>query len=84
MSNWLRNRHDAQDPVAVLTAVGMENRLNNFPAQLSGGEQRYLSLGLWPNPKILLCDEPTGALDYNAAKHRANLTGHVPQSRRRR
>ena len=61
---------DAQDPVAVLTAVGMENRLNNFPAQLSGGEQQRVSIAraVAKNPKILLCDEPTGALDYNTGK----------------
>ena len=56
--------------MAVLTAVGMENRLNNFPAQLSGGEQQRVSIAraVAKNPKILLCDEPTGALDYNTGK----------------
>ena len=61
---------DAQDPVATLTAVGLEKRLNNFPAQLSGGEQQRVSIAraVAKNPKILLCDEPTGALDYNTGK----------------
>lgn len=61
---------DAQDPVAALTAVGLEKRLNNFSAQLSGGEQQRVSIAraVAKNPKILLCDEPTGALDYNTGK----------------
>ena len=53
---------DAQDPVAALSAVGLEKRLNNFPAQLSGGEQQRVSIAraVAKNPKILLYDEPGG------------------------
>ena len=58
------------DPNVTMEKVGLKNRKNNFPSQLSGGEQQRVAIAraIAKNPKILLCDEPTGALDYNTGK----------------
>ena len=61
---------NALNPKKVLESVGLKDRMNNFPSQLSGGEQQRVATAraIAKNPKILLCDEPTGALDYNTGK----------------
>ena len=76
---------DHLDPKDVLTEVGLEERLQNFPAQLSGGEQQRVSIAraIAKNPKLLLCDEPTGALDYNTGKQILKLLHDVCKDKKR-
>ena len=73
------------DPRQVLREVGLEGRMGNFPAQLSGGEQQRVSIAraLCKNPKILLCDEPTGALDYQTGKSVLALLQQTCRERRK-
>ena len=61
---------DHLNPETILKKVGLKNRLNNFPSQLSGGEQQRVAIAraIAKNPRVLLCDEPTGALDYKTGK----------------
>lgn len=68
-------KKDALDLEETLKKVGLGNRMNNFPSQLSGGEQQRVSIAraLAKNPKIILCDEPTGALDYETGKEILSL-----------
>ncbi len=66
---------DSLSPQEVLVSVGLGDRLNNFPGQLSGGEQQRVAIAraIAKNPKLLLCDEPTGALDYKTGKQILSL-----------
>ena len=74
---------DPLDAKEVLEKVGLGDRLDNFPAQLSGGEQQRVSIAraLAKNPKLLLCDEPTGALDYNTGKSILKLLQNMCRER---
>ena len=75
---------DALDPKTVLCQVGLEGRINNFPSQLSGGEQQRVSIAraLCKNPALLLCDEPTGALDSKTGEQVLALLKTVSQTYR--
>lgn len=74
---------NAADPEQVLCDVGLEKRINNFPAQLSGGEQQRVAIAraVAKNPKILLCDEPTGALDYRTGKQVLEILENMSRSK---
>ncbi len=73
------------EPKEILDEVGLSERLNNFPAQLSGGEQQRVAIAraMAKNPKLLLCDEPTGALDYATGKRILKLLYDVSKQRNR-
>ena len=73
---------DSLEPVEVLEKVGLKDRMNNFPSQLSGGEQQRVAIAraIAKNPKLLLCDEPTGALDYKTGKSILKLLQEMARS----
>ena len=69
----------SKDALEILKLVGLENRVNNFPSHISGGEQQRVAIAraIAKNPKILLCDEPTGALDYKTSKDILSLLQRI-------
>lgn len=73
------------DPKTVLESVGLIDRLDNFPAELSGGEQQRVSIAraIAKNPKLILCDEPTGALDYVTGKKILKLLQDLSRERKK-
>ena len=73
------------DPQIVLESVGLADKLNNFPAELSGGEQQRVSIAraIAKNPKLILCDEPTGALDYVTGKKILKLLQDLSRGRKK-
>ncbi len=74
---------DALEPLQILKEVGLENRIDHFPGQLSGGEQQRVSIAraIAKKPKLLLCDEPTGALDYQTGKQILKLLQEMIRNR---
>ena len=75
---------DHLDPKTIINKVGLKPRMNNFPSQLSGGEQQRVAIAraIAKNPKLLLCDEPTGALDYKTGKQILKLLEEVARKER--
>ena len=76
-------KKDSLDPKTILESVGLGERLRNFPGQLSGGEQQRVAIAraIAKNPKIILCDEPTGALDYKTGKNILKLLSDVAKKK---
>ena len=76
---------DSLDPRQILSDVGLNDRMDNFPAQLSGGEQQRVSIAraIAKNPRIILCDEPTGALDYVTGKSVLALLQEICRTRKK-